>query len=403
MQTETREVGGVTFARGYRAAAVNCGIRSRRNDLALLVSDGPASAAGLFTTNRVQAAPVKLCRERVARGVARAIVVNSGNANACTGSRGAADAERMAALAARAAGVAPEEVLVCSTGTIGIPLPIDRIEAGIAAAAAALRPDGGSMAAAAILTTDTAAKECAVEVDAGGVKARVGGMAKGAGMIDPCLATMLAFLTTDAKVRPAALQALLAEAADLSFNRITIDGDQSTNDTLLMLANGAAGGEALEPGGSGWEAFSGAVQSVCRSLALQIVRDGEGATKFVTVRVRGAVSRSDARRAAKAVANSLLCKTAWFGGDPNWGRILAAVGRSGAALDPDRVTIAFDGQAVVSGGCLADGASLAELARIYAQPEFVVEVGLGVGAAEDEAYTCDCSYDYVKINASYMT
>jgi glutamate N-acetyltransferase/amino-acid N-acetyltransferase len=396
--------GGVTAAAGFRAAGVAAGIKYKnRRDLALIVSDVPAAAAGVFTRNAVQAAPVRLCRQRLARRPsARAILVNSGNANACTGAAGRRDAERMAALAAGALGIPARDVLVCSTGTIGIPLPMPVIARAIPQAAHALSPAGGPEAAAAILTTDTRPKQIAVRFRAGPATVTLGGMAKGAGMIAPNMATLLVFLTTDAAVAPRALQTALAEAVDGSFNRITVDGDQSTNDTVLLLANGKAGGPMLRPGRSGWDAVRRALAHVTRELALAVVRDGEGATKFVTVATRGAATLADARAVSFAVANSLLVKTAWFGADPNWGRIMAAIGYSGAAVRPESVAIRFNGRPAVRRGRPA-GATHAELRAEYLKSEIRIDIALGMGRASFEAYTCDCSDAYVRINASYMT
>lgn len=396
--------GGVTAPRGFRAAGIAAGIKTAgRPDLALLVSDAPAVAAGTFTTNRVQAAPVHLCRRNLATGEARAIVVNSGYANACTGPDGMRDAERMAAVTAELLAVPEAAVFVCSTGTIGVALPMDRIEAGIRQAAGALSPEGGADASRAIMTTDTRPKSVAVQVRVGDRDVRVGGMAKGAGMIDPHMATMLAFLTTDAPVGASALQACLTDAVERSFNRISVDGDQSTNDTVLMLANGCAGGKELTEEHPDWLVFKGAVCEVAMTLALAIVDDGEGATKRVTVEVSGAVDAPDADRVARAIAGSLLVKTSWFGGDPNWGRVIAAVGYAGAAVEPERIAIAFDGLPVVREGRRLESCTLEELEAVYRQPAFTVHVELGMGNASAVLYTCDCSEDYVRINADYMT
>ena len=395
--------GGVTAAKGFKACGVHAGIKTRSLDMALLVSDPPAVVAGAFTTNRVQAAPVQLCRQRLAGRVATAVVVNSGSANACTGPQGVRDADEMSALTARALGVDPATVFVCSTGTIGKRLPMDRIANGVKLAAAALSADGGESAARAIMTTDTVVKQSAVALDIDGVTVRIGGMTKGSGMIAPNMATMLAFITTDAAISAAALQACLSAAVEQSFNRITVDGDCSTNDTVLLLANGAAGNATLTPAHPGWPAFCEGVGQVCRSLAMQIVKDGEGATRFVTVTVRGAQRREDAHTAARAVAQSLLCKTAWFGGDPNWGRVIAAIGYSGAAVDPERVDISFDHLGVVRAGTMAPDVTFADLEKVVAQKSFAIDVDLHLGDGEDTVYTCDCSDGYVKINASYMT
>ena len=395
--------GGVTAPTGFRAAGVHAGIKANRPDMALIVSERPAAVAGTFTTNRVQAAPVRLCRARLAGRKATAIVVNSGCANACTGAQGLAAARRTAALTAAALGVPANTVFVCSTGTIGQPLPMDKIARGIRLAAAALARSGGDRAARAIMTTDTRDKQAAAQLTIDGVAVRVGGMAKGAGMIEPNMATMLAFLTTDAAVRPTALQACLSAAVAASFNRISVDGDMSTNDTVLFLANGAAGNRPLSPRHPRWPAFAAAVGEVARRLALKIVEDGEGATRFVTVAVRGAKTDADARAAARAIANSLLVKTSWYGGDPNWGRVIAAVGYSGAAVDADRVDIRFDGCLAVRAGRRAANFRLNDLERVLRQKRFAIDVDLRLGRGGDTVYTCDCSEEYVRINSEYLT
>jgi len=395
--------GGVTAPLGFKACGVHAGLKASKPDLALLVSEQVASVAGTFTTNKVQAAPVRLCRRRLVGRRASAVAVNSGSANACTGEQGAADAERMAEVTAELCGVDASHVFVCSTGTIGKPLPMAKIEAGIRQAAACLVPDGGSAAARAIMTTDTVPKEYAVELSIDDVPVRIGGMAKGAGMIDPNMATMLCFLTTDADVDGDALQRCLSAAVVDSFNRITVDGDQSTNDTVLFLANGMAGNKVLGPRHPQWAVFEEAVTEVAKQLAMKIVKDGEGATKFVAVTVAGAATAEDAQRAARAVANSALVKTAWFGGDPNWGRIIAAVGYSGAELDDQKVDISFDGVAAIRNGCQCPDVSLADLASIVSRKSFSVKVELHQGTASDTVYTCDLSHEYVRINAEYMT
>lgn len=395
--------GGVTAPRGFRAAGVHAGIKRDTPDVALLVSEAPAAAAGTFTTNRVQAASVRLCRQRLRVPAARAVVVNSGNANACTGPRGDRDAERMSALAGELLGLAADDVLVCSTGTIGVPLPMDAVERGIRAAAEALSQTGGADAARAIMTTDTAPKQVAAELRVDGAPVRIGGMAKGAGMIEPNMATMLAFLVTDAAVDPAGLQACLSGAVEQSFNRITIDGDRSTNDTVLFMANGLAGNSTLGGDHPDWPAFCAAVRELARDLAFQIVRDGEGATKFVTVRVEGSRCAADAERVARAIANSLLVKTSWYGCDPNWGRVIDAVGYSGADVDPDSVTIRYDEVCAARNGVACEDASLRDLEAVLARPRFVLCVDLGLGEGRAEVYTCDCSEEYVRINSAYMT
>jgi len=371
--------------------------------VALIVSDRPAAVAGTFTTNKVQGATVRLCRERLAGGRAQAIAVNSKNANACNGEQGHRDARRMAACAAAALGLDETLVFVCSTGVIGVPLPMEKIEAGLGAAARALSVAGGTEAMRAIMTTDTVEKRAALEFEADGRRVRLAGIAKGSGMIEPNMATMLAFLTTDAAVAPADLQTALSGAVARSFNKVTVDGDQSCNDTVLLMANGAAETAPLAPGHADWPVFVEALDRLTLDLARQIARDGEGATKFVTVTVRGAACDDDARRVARAVANSLLVKTSWFGEDPNWGRIIDVAGYAGAALQEDKVDIAFDHLLCVRGGCLAADVSLEDLEAVLAQKEFHVTIDLHLGTGGETLYTCDCSLDYVRINSEYTT
>jgi len=398
-------IGGVTTPAGYKAATVRAGIKEsrKRDDLTLLVSDIPATVAGTFTSNRVKAAPVKLCERHLIWGQAQAVIVNAGCANACTGDQGIQDADKMAGLTAQALGIGKNLVFVCSTGTIGIPLPMPRIENALPELVKLLSRTGGSAAAEAILTTDLVKKEVAVTVTIDGKPVTIGGIAKGSGMIAPNMATMLAFITTDAAVDQRSLQECLRHAVDQSFNRIIVDGDESTNDTVLMLANGAAGTAILQKKHPDWRKFCHAVEAVTRDLALKIVKDGEGATKFVTVRVTNAASRNDARAVARAIAQSPLVKTAWNGGDPNWGRILAAIGYSGARIEENRVDITFDNVLAVKDGKAADGSSLKDLEQVYARKEFSVHVHLNSGKAEYTVYTCDLSKEYVAINAEYMT
>ena len=395
--------GGITAPQGFRAAAAAAGIKPGRNDLALVASAVPAAAAGVFTTNRIQAAPVRLCRQRVRSGRAQAVIINAGNANACTGPQGVADARETAVRTAAALGIAEKLVLVCSTGTIGVPMPMDKMRHGIPLAVAALSPQGGPAAARAILPTDTVAKEGALRFAIDGRPVTLAGMAKGAGMIAPNMATMLAVATTDAAVAPTALRAALRAAADQSFNCVTIDGDQSTNDTLLLLANGCAGNRPLGPAHRQWPVFCAALNALTRDLALRIAADGEGATRRVTLTVQGAASAADARRAARAVAHSLLVKTSWFGADPNWGRVIAAVGYSGARVREEHVQISYDGLTVVRDGCVAGPDVLARLHRILKQKEFALTVDLHLGRGTYTVYTCDCTEEYVRINAAYMT
>ncbi len=391
--------GDVTSPEGFLAAGVHCGIKPRRRDLALIVSEVPASAAGLFTTNRVKAAPVRYCEEVIRGGVAQAIVVNSGNANACTGPQGIRDAYEMAELAARSLGIPRSLVLVCSTGVIGTPLPMDALRRGIPLAARALERDGRA-AAEAILTTDAFPKVAAARVHLPGGVVTVGGMAKGAGMIHPQLATTLAFLTTDAALSAERLREALTRAADASFNRITVDGDTSTNDSLIALANGRSGRSCEE--GEAFRAFTEALTWVAQELAKMVVRDGEGAERLVRVEVTGAQNDSEARRAAYAVATSLLVKTMLHGAEPNWGRVLAAVGRAGVEMDEASTRIWFGPVEVVRNGVGVQGVQEAA-AEALRQPEVTIRVDLGVGRGAWHVWTCDLGETYVRINGSYIT
>lgn len=383
---------------GFRAAGCSAGIkRSGRPDMALIVSDAPAAAAGVFTTNQVQAAPVRLNRELLRGGMARAVVVNSGIANACTGSEGLMNARRMGACAAEHLGVPASSVFVCSTGSIGPQLPMGRIEKGIITLVPAAKAAGGEDAARAIMTTDTRPKRWSVRTRLGGRMVTVCGLAKGAGMIEPNMATMLAFLTTDAVVAPPVLQRLLGEAVDETFNRITVDGDRSTNDTVLFLANGLAGNGPHGPRTPGWDRFRAAVFETCDRLARMIVADGEGATKFITIHVRGARTKAEADLAARAVANSLLVKTAWAGSRANWGRVMDALGYSKARVREEAVDIRFDRLTAVRRGC-AGPASEEALSRVVDRPSFTVDIHLHQGAGEATVYTCNCTEEYVRVN-----
>jgi glutamate N-acetyltransferase/amino-acid N-acetyltransferase len=387
----------IRLPKGFRAAGVAAGIKkSGAKDMAMIVADIPAAVAGTFTTNQVKAAPVRLDMERLKGRLARAIVVNSGNANACNGPRGMRDAKRMGAVAASALGVPEDHVFVSSTGTIGLPMPMEVIERGIGLLAAALSPEGGTDASDAIMTTDTRPKRWTVPLRLGGKDVLVTGMCKGAGMIEPNMATMLGYLLTDARVAPAALQKLLKAAVDDSFNRVTVDGDRSTNDTVLFLASGASG-VRLAPGRPGWGAFEAAVRETTLELAKMIARDGEGATRVVTIRVSGARSDRDADLAARSVANSFLVKTAWAGPNANWGRVMDALGYSDAKVVEEKVDIRFDElHAVVRGQ--PGPASREDLKAVIARPEFTVGIRLGLGRGTAVVYTCNCTEEYVRIN-----
>jgi glutamate N-acetyltransferase / amino-acid N-acetyltransferase len=394
--------GGVTAPKGFRAAGIRCGIKQSGMDLMLLASDSPAVAAGMFTTNAVKAAPVLLSQERAESGLARAIIANSGNANACTGEQGTRDAQRMTELVASAMRFDDDEVMVASTGIIGQHLPMDKIEAGIAEAVAALSMDGGEVAAEAIMTTDTRPKKIAVEAEIGGATVRIGGMCKGVGMIAPNMATMLAFITTDARITPRGLRQCLAKSVGISFNCVTVDGDMSTNDSVFILANGAAENTIIDTAGPDLDAFQAALDTVTIHLAREIARDGEGATKLVEIRVNGAESEDDAKRMALAIANSPLVKTAIFGEDPNWGRVLMAVGGSGAKMDPNTTELYFGAVKIFENG-EPTRVSEDEARKPMLADELAITVELNIGEASAKVWTCDFSYDYVKINAEYHT
>jgi glutamate N-acetyltransferase/amino-acid N-acetyltransferase len=401
---ETQVVaGGVTAPAGYRASGVACGIKANgKPDLALLVSDTIASAAAVFTTNVAQAAPVLVSRDhlRKSSGQASAVIVNSGCANACTGSDGLSHAIEMTQKTAAKLGCALEAVLVASTGVIGVKLVMPTVANGIAAAAAALSPAGGADAARAIMTTDPFAKEAAAEASAKGGTFRVGGMAKGSGMIEPMMATMLGFITTDAKVEPALLQRALKAAVDDTFNAISVDGECSTNDCVFALANGASG-VTLRDGD--FDTLVAALRTVCEPLAIDIVRGGEGATKLITIRVVGARTHADAKATARAIANSPLVKTAVHGGDPNWGRLVAVAGRATQTLVLDRARIRIGELELFRDGVPHDELA-ADAADYLRGKNIAIEVDLGTGGSgEARMWSCDLSADYVRINADYRT
>ena len=393
------EGGGVTSPSGYRAAGIQTGVKeSGAKDLALVYSTRPANAAAVYTTNKVQGAPIAIDREHLANGKARAVVLNSGNANVCNGDVGLDHARRMCALTASELGLQAEEVLVCSTGLIGVPLPIAKIEAGIPRLVAALSEEGGAAAAAAIMTTDTAPKSCAVEVELESGCVVVAAMAKGAAMIAPNMATMLAVVTTDAAVSSGPLQELLSQAIQRTFNCITVDGDMSTSDTVILMANGAA--EKLSE--RDCERLYAGIECVCRQMAEAIARDAEGSSKLITIAVRGAASEAEARQVGLAVANSSLVKTAAFGNDPNWGRILCAMGYAGVDFDPDRVRVSLCGTDIYGNGAgLAYDAS--KLSAAMQAEEMAIDINLALGAAAAEIFTCDLTYEYVRLNAEYTT
>ncbi len=390
--------------KGFRFSAVEAAIKKPgRLDLALIYSETEAQVAAVFTTSRVKAAPVLLDEERTRSGTSRAVVVNSGNANACTGAKGMADAVETTRLVAEGLGVAPEAVLVASTGVIGVPLPMERLTKAVPMLLEGVGKSVLADVAAAIMTTDTFPKLESRQGEAGGVPYTIAGVAKGAGMIMPDMATMLAFIVTDAAVGAAFLQSCFRRANELSFNSITVDGDMSTNDTAIIMANGAAGNPMIEAGTTEAEQFTGLLNDLLLSLAKLIVKDGEGATKFVTVTVQGALTDAEAKQAAMAVANSSLVKTAFFGQDANWGRILAAVGYSGAQVEQHQCELFFDDVRMAKDGIFAGGDAEARGTEVLKQKEFTVTVDLHLGSGRATVYTSDLSLDYVKINADYRT
>ncbi|MEF2968113.1 bifunctional glutamate N-acetyltransferase/amino-acid acetyltransferase ArgJ [Paenibacillus sp. M1] len=399
--------GSITSPKGFQAGGLHCGLKkTTRNDLGAIVCEVPAVAAAVYTTNVFQAAPLKVTRESIASGGRKlqAIVVNSGNANACTGQQGEADAYAMRVAAAEAFGLPEHYVAVASTGVIGELLPMDRVQRGIAGlpAAVAVDGEGAEQFCQAILTTDLVKKEVCVRLAVDGREVLIAGAAKGSGMIHPNMATMLAFVTTDAAVEPQALQSLLGATTDVTFNMITVDGDTSTNDMLLAMASGLADNRPLAPGHPDWEAFAAAFRHVCETLAQAIARDGEGATRLVEVTVEGAVTDESARRIAKTVVGSSLVKSAVFGADANWGRVIAAVGRAGEPVNPDTVDIRLGDIVVLSGSRPVPFDE--EEALAYLQGDTVVfHIDLHNGKGGATAWGCDLTYDYVRINAAYRT
>ena len=393
----------IVSPKGFTAAGVHCGIKKEKKDLAILVSEVPASVAGVFTTNAVQAAPLKVTKEVVYNSQKmQAIIVNSGNANACTGKQGVADAYEMQALAATKLGIEPYLVGVASTGVIGEIMNMEPVVKGVEMLNPNNDLESGMNFAQAILTTDTVMKNTTYATVIDGKEVLVSGTAKGSGMIEPNMATMLGFITTDANIESDELQKALSEITNLTFNAITVDGDTSTNDTVVVLANGLAGNEPLTPAHPEWNNFYTALRLVAEDLAKAIARDGEGATKLIEVEVDGAISDEEARKIAKTVVGSPLVKTAVFGCDANWGRIIAAVGYSGATVDPEKITIKIGGATMVENGEPIKF-SEEELVEILKQSEVKIYVSLEVGEGHGYAWGCDLTYDYVQINASYRS
>ncbi|MBR1966325.1 MAG: bifunctional glutamate N-acetyltransferase/amino-acid acetyltransferase ArgJ [Lentisphaeria bacterium] len=401
------ENGSVSSPSGFKASGVTAGFKkSGAADCAMIFSELPCSAAGAFTSCVFAAAPVRVCQEKLAKHTPiHACFINSGNANACTGENGMENARKTCRMVAEALSINEDSVLVSSTGRIGVQMPMDTVAKGVTLSASALSADGGVDASKAIMTTDTVNKSVALELTLPEGKVRIGAMTKGAGMIDPAMkvlhATMLCYITTDADVQSVDLQKILDKNIECSFNRITVDGDMSTNDTTILMANGASKVK-LAYGTESFEIFSNAVLEIMQSLARQMVMDGEGVTKFVEVKIVNAKNYDDAKKLAEAVANSLLCKTAWFGCDPNWGRVVAALGYSGVDFNPDLVNIYYDGIPVVRDGGDA-GTPEEDLADVMKKREFTVLCDMNCGDVDYWVWTGDVTYEYVKINADYHT
>jgi len=405
--------GGITAPHGFKASGVHCGIKKNNLDLALIFSEFPALAAGMFTTNKVKAAPVVVSQKKIRQGWARSIVANSGNANACTGKKGIENAVKMCEIAANQLGISSQEVLVASTGVIGEQLPMEKVEEGIKMAVRSLSPQGSHIAAKAITTTDKKIKEIAVETDISGQgkkKVKIGGIAKGSGMISPNLATMLCFIATDACITPDALNQALQRAVNKSFNQISVDGDMSTNDTVIILANGKAGNKriktwrkkpTLRVKDENFEIFCENLDYLCIKLAKSIVKDGEGVTKMFEVKVEGAPFPDDARRIARKVASSNLVKTAIAGASPNWGRIMAALGSAHTRIKPEKVDILIEDMLVVEKGQSAQ-ASLQNLREKLLKDEVRIIIRLNQGSCQTTFWGCDLTEKYVKINKRYV-
>jgi glutamate N-acetyltransferase/amino-acid N-acetyltransferase len=403
----------VTYARGFRAGTAACGIKAftagasaipggQRDDLCVVHSSHLCDSGGVFTTNKIKSASVVIDQLHLQHNRVQGLVIASGNANACTGAQGFKDALLMAKLTADRLDLDPDQVLVGSTGVIGRYLPMDAVKSGIATACGSLSDDHGVDAARAIMTTDTVPKTATKEIEVGGRKVRIGGMCKGSGMIHPNMATMLAYITTDAAVEPGLMASFARPVADRSFNQVTVDGDSSTNDTFLVLANGAAGNAVVRQGTPDADVLEAAIVDVARELARAIARDGEGATKLIAVRVAEALSDEEARTAARAVASSSLVKTAVHGGDPNWGRIVCALGYSGAELALDKLHLSIGGLVVFERGAGVD-VDLSAVRRAFEQPEIEIVARLGLAGGHAEAWGCDLSEEYVRINADYTT
>ena len=394
---------GVTFPKGFSAAGVKAGIKKSGNpDLAVIYTKTEAVIAGTFTQNQVAAAPVFASKKVVATGTAHAVVSNSGCANACTGAVGDADAKKTQEVAAAALGCNPLDVIVGSTGVIGVPLPMDKVEAGVKQAISELDPDGSEKAANAIITTDTHTKSCSTTITVGDKEVRFGAIAKGSGMIRPNMATMLCYITTDLAIDQKLLQEALSTVVETTFNMISIDGDMSTNDMVIVLANGEAGNAKITEKGAAYDKVVEVLHAISEGMAERIASDGEGATKFLKIHVHGTKSFADAKTVGMAVANSPLVKTAFFGEDPNWGRVICAVGYAGVPMDPEKTVVSFGGIPVYAHGVGAN-ADKDALAKAMAEHDIVIDIDLADGPEEATVFSCDFSYEYVKINGEYHT
>lgn len=398
-----KDTQGITFAKGFTAAGVKAGIKKSGNlDVAVIYTKTQAVVAGTFTQNKVAAAPVYVSKEVVATGTAHAIVANAGCANACTGQQGLDDAHKMAQIAADELGVNANDVIVGSTGVIGVNLPMDKLEAGIKDAVANLSADGSGNAGRAIITTDTHSKSVTCEFELSGKTVRMGAIAKGSGMIRPNMATMLCYITTDIAIDQALLQKAVSGCVEKSFNMISVDGDMSTNDMVIVLANGEANNAKITEENADYQIFFDKLMMLCTELAKQIAADGEGASKFLTINVKGAKSFADAKTVGMAIANSPLVKTAFFGEDPNWGRVICAVGYSGADMVPEKTVVKFGGITIFANGT---GATYDEkaLAHVMKEKDIVIDIELNMGQEDATVWSCDLSYEYVKINGEYHT
>lgn len=403
MFSDKHKTAGVAYPQGFKAAGVRAGIKKSGNlDVAVIHTEKEAAVAGVFTQNLVAAAPVRVSKIVVGTGSAHAIVANAGCANACTGEQGLRDAEQMAEITAKELNCNSDDVIVASTGVIGVNLPMDKMEVGIKNAVAELSTEGSVNAGNAIVTTDTYSKACATEIEIGGKEVRFGAIAKGSGMIRPNMATMLCFITTDAAIDQKLLQGALSEINEVTFNMVSVDGDMSTNDMVIVLANGAAGNAKITERNADYAKFYSTLKEICTELAKRIAADGEGATKFLTIQVNGTETFDDAKKVGMSIANSPLVKTAFFGEDPNWGRVICAVGYSGVKIAPEKTVIKFGGIPVYahSVGAKYDADALK---KVMAAKEIVIDVELGLGEESATVWSCDFSYEYVKINGEYHT